>query len=89
MPKTKVSKVDALKEIIRAWGMNPEQLLAKDALAEGAITRINPTDIENHQLVVLSNQLKELIHMKQDKFAPRRLVPVGPAKYLRMHLSLL
>jgi hypothetical protein len=61
IPKTRVSKVDALKEIIRAWGMNPEQMLAKDALAEGAFTRINPEDIENHQLVVLSNQLKELI----------------------------
>jgi site-specific recombinase XerD len=61
IPKTRVSKVDALKEIIRAWGMNPEQLLAKDALAEGAITRINPEDIENHQLVVLSNQIKELM----------------------------
>jgi hypothetical protein len=61
IPKTKVSKVDALKEIIRAWGMNPEQVLARDALAEGAITQVNPADIENHQLVVLSNQLKELI----------------------------
>ena len=59
--KTKVSKVDALKEIIRAWGMNPEQVLARDALAEGAITQVNPADTENHQLVVLSNQLKELI----------------------------
>ncbi|MCW4005312.1 MAG: site-specific integrase [Candidatus Bathyarchaeota archaeon] len=59
--KTKVSKVDALKEIIRAWGMNPEQMLAKDALAEGATTKINADELENHQLVVLSNQLKELI----------------------------
>ncbi|MEM4704212.1 MAG: hypothetical protein QXJ02_04005 [Candidatus Bathyarchaeia archaeon] len=61
VPKTKISKVDALKEIIRAWGMNPEQLLARDALAEGAITKVNPEELENHQLVVLSNQLKELI----------------------------
>ena len=37
--KLKVSKVDALKEIIRAWGMNPEQLLTRNALAEGAITK--------------------------------------------------
>ncbi len=60
-PKTQVSKVDALKEIIRAWGMNPEQLLAKEAIAEGAITRMESADLENHQLVVLSNQLRELI----------------------------
>lgn len=60
-PKTRVSKIDALKEIIRAWGMNPEQLLTKDALTQAAITNMNPTDMENHQLVLLSNQLKELI----------------------------
>lgn len=60
-PKTQVSKVEALKEIIRAWGMNPEQLLARDALAEGATTYKNQADLENHQLILLSNQLKELI----------------------------
>ena len=30
-----VNKIDVLKEIIRAWGMNPEQFLTKDVLAEG------------------------------------------------------
>jgi hypothetical protein len=30
--KTQVSKVDALKEIIRAWGMNPEQVPSKRRL---------------------------------------------------------
>jgi len=60
-PKTQVSKVEALKEIIRAWGLNPEQLLTRDALAEGAISYANQADIENHQLIVLSNQIKELL----------------------------
>ncbi|MCW4003053.1 MAG: hypothetical protein NWE95_03970, partial [Candidatus Bathyarchaeota archaeon] len=32
--KTNISKIDALKEIIRAWGMNPEQLLTRNALTE-------------------------------------------------------
>ena len=36
--KTQVSKLETLKEIIRAWGMNPEQYLTRDALAEGATT---------------------------------------------------
>ena len=31
-PKTQVSKIDALKEIIRAWGLNPDEILTKDAL---------------------------------------------------------
>ena len=60
-PKTQVSRVEALKEIIRAWGMNPEQVLARDALAEGAITYKNQAEIENHQLLLLSDQLKQLI----------------------------
>jgi hypothetical protein len=59
--KTQVSKIDALKEIIRAWGMNPEQLLAKDALEDGAITVDNLEEYQNHQLAVLTSQLKELI----------------------------
>ena len=62
--KTWVSKVEALKEIIRAWGMNPEQILARDALYDGATTYRNPEDFENHQLTILSNQLKQLIRQE-------------------------
>ena len=58
-PKTRISKVEALKEIIRAWGMNPEQVLAREALTQGATT--NTAELENHQLTVLASQLKQLI----------------------------
>jgi site-specific recombinase XerD len=57
-PKTQISKLEQLKEMVRALGMNPEQVLAKDALADGAITI---RDGEDHQLIVLRKQLKELI----------------------------
>ncbi|XHH09881.1 MAG: tyrosine-type recombinase/integrase [Candidatus Bathyarchaeia archaeon] len=60
-PKTRITKVETLKEIIRAFGMNPEQLLAKDALTQGAITYQNPAEQENQQLDVLMNQLRVLI----------------------------
>jgi site-specific recombinase XerD len=63
-PKTQVSKVEALKEIIRAWGMNPEQILARDALAEGAATYKSSEDFENHQLAILRSQLKQLIRQE-------------------------
>ena len=59
--KTQVNKLETVKEMIRALGMNPDQLLTKDALAEGATTYIDQADFENHQLSVLSNQLKQLI----------------------------
>jgi len=64
-PKTQVSKIDALKEIIRAWGMNPEQLLTKNALSEGATTYKTQADLENHQLIALSDQLRQLIRQEQ------------------------
>jgi site-specific recombinase XerD len=62
--RTQVSKVEALKEIIRAWGMNPEQLLTRDAMLDGATTNRNTQDQENHQLQLLSNQLKQLIRQE-------------------------
>jgi site-specific recombinase XerD len=57
-PKTRISKLEQLKEMIRALGLNPESVLAKDALSDGAITTQNG---EDHQLAVLRKQLKELI----------------------------
>jgi len=59
--KTQTNKMDILKEMIRALGMNPEQYLTRDALAEGAITHKNQEDLENYQVTILSQQLKELI----------------------------
>ena len=57
--KAQRSKLDTIKEMIRALGENPEQILAKDALAQGNITRLeNPAD---HQIVVLRQQLLQLI----------------------------
>jgi site-specific recombinase XerD len=62
--KTQISKIDTVKEMIRALGMNPEQLLTRDALSDGAITCKNKDDYENHQMQILSNQLKQLIRQE-------------------------
>lgn len=56
--KTQVTKLDALKEMIRALGMNPDQVIAKNALVEGAT---NYADSENQQLAILRDQLRQLI----------------------------
>ena len=59
-PKMQVSKVDALKEIIRAWGENPEKYLTREAAAQGAITE-KQEDVADQQLAVLRQQLKQII----------------------------
>jgi site-specific recombinase XerD len=66
-PKTKISKIDALKEIIRAWGMNPEQVLTRETLTQRAAVCITPQDRENHDLQILSQTLKELIRQETAK----------------------
>ncbi|MCW4024805.1 MAG: site-specific integrase [Candidatus Bathyarchaeota archaeon] len=59
-PKTQVNRIEQLKEIIRAWGQNPEEILTKDALMRGNITEL-PDQVQSHQLSVLADQLKQLI----------------------------
>jgi len=59
-PKTTTNRIEQLKEIIRAWGDNPEEILSKDALLRGNITETSD-QTQNHQLSLLAEQLKELI----------------------------
>jgi hypothetical protein len=54
-----VSKIDALKEIIRAWGLNPEEILTRDALTRPNRTVIDNSQLENHQLTQLTTALRQ------------------------------
>jgi len=58
-PKTRLSKIDALKEIIRAWGLNPEEILTKEALTRPNTTIITRDQLEERQLHQLSIALKQ------------------------------
>jgi hypothetical protein len=66
-PKTKVSKIDTLKEIIRALGLNPEQVLTREALAQDAAIHIDQESRADDELQILSNTLKELIRQESSK----------------------
>jgi hypothetical protein len=57
--KTQVSKLEALKEIIRAWGLNPEEILTRDALTRPNMTIIDQNQLENHQLSQLTTALRQ------------------------------
>jgi len=59
-PKTQQSKIDALKEIIRAWGMNPDEILTRQALTMPQRTILS-TIHEQEQLKTLSSALKEMM----------------------------
>jgi integrase len=60
-PKTRVSKIEALKEIVRAWGMNPEEILTRKALSMRAATYIAPAQREEQEIRELRQALKEML----------------------------
>ena len=60
-PKTKINRIEQLKEIIRAWGENPEQILSKDILIRSNQTIETYEQFHNHQLSVLATELEQIM----------------------------
>ena len=57
-PKTKQSKIDQLKQLIEAWGLNPNEILSREALTAPHRTVIDP---EQKQIEILNQALKQAI----------------------------
>jgi len=51
--------MDALKEIIRAWGMNPEEILTRQALSSPNAAYVDSSARENNQIKALSIALRD------------------------------
>jgi hypothetical protein len=58
-PKTRLNKLEALKEMIRAWGLNPDQVMSREALAQSNTTAIDRAQLEQSQLAQLTSVLKQ------------------------------
>jgi site-specific recombinase XerD len=59
--KLRINKMDALKELIRAWGMNPEEILAKDAMTKSNATVMGSDQLLDQQIQRLSSALREQV----------------------------
>ena len=79
-PKTRVNKLDALKEIIRAWGLTPEEVLTRDAMREPNRTVIDRSEIENHQLNQLTSELKQQMLKEIHQNQPEKSINSSWAK---------
>ena len=82
-PKTRISKIDALKEIIRAWGLNPDESLTREAMMQPHRTVIDQSQLENSQLAQLTTalrqqMLKEIHENKDEKSMNCRLSSGSP-----------
>ena len=60
-PKVRANKIEQLKEIIRAWGENPEQILSQDALNRADATNQTAEETENREISLLAKELKEIL----------------------------
>ncbi len=62
--ETKAGKTELLriiKEMIRAHGQNPEEILTRDVMTEGATTTINEDPVDHH-LKTLARKLETILH---------------------------
>jgi hypothetical protein len=91
-PKTRISKIDALKEIIRAWDLNPEEILTREALVQPHRTVIDQNQLEQGQLAQLTTalrqqMLKEIRENEPQKSMNCRLRSGSPGDILPVPLS--
>jgi len=68
-PKTKMSRIEMLKEICRAWGLEPDSILTKEALSMPHRIFVSDIDREREQIQALSGSLKEML--RKDLLAAR------------------
>ena len=66
-PRSQLTKIDMLKEMIHAWGLEPEKILTRGALAEPHRSYANPEEHERHQARILLDALRE--NLKNDVLA--------------------
>ena len=56
--KTQISKIEALKEIVRACGLNPKEILTREAMPTPHRIVVSTKELENKQIKIVCNILK-------------------------------
>lgn len=71
-PKTKASRIEILKEMVRAIGFEPEKILTKEALKEPHRTVVtSPLETNKLQIETLMKTLKK--GLKQELIDPEKI----------------
>jgi len=66
-PATQVTKIETIKEIIRAMGADPEKILTRETLTQGATVVLAPEDYQSHHLQILRQHVRELLQQETIK----------------------
>jgi hypothetical protein len=65
-PKTKLGKLDMLKEFARLLGLNPEEIFVKEALSKPWRTVMAPGEIAEEQIAMLQERIRSLLGIDAD-----------------------
>ena len=60
-PKTKLGKLDMLKEFARLLGLNPEEIFVKEALSKPWRTVMAPDEMAEEQIAMLQERIRSLL----------------------------
>ncbi len=60
-PKTQISKMEMLKEAARAWGLDPEKILTKEAQAFPRRSYVSPLERRAVDSKTLSKALRDAV----------------------------
>jgi len=58
-PRSSYTKIDMLKDIVRSWGLEPEKILTREALAEPHRTYVGSEEREKEQIRLLGLALRD------------------------------
>lgn len=58
-PRSDYTKIDMLKELMRAWGLEPEKILTGEALSEPHRTYVSPEEREKEEIRLLGLALRD------------------------------
>jgi hypothetical protein len=65
-PKTKLGKLDMLKEFARLLGLNPEEVIVREALSKPWRTVMAPNEIAEEQIEILQEKIRSLLGISRE-----------------------
>lgn len=60
-PKTQISKLEMLKQVARAWGLDPDRILTTEAQAYPQRTYASPIQGNEHNTLLITAALKDAV----------------------------
>jgi hypothetical protein len=60
-PKTRIGKLDMLKEFARLLGLNPEEIFVREALSKPWRTVMAPDEVTEEHIAILQEKIRSLL----------------------------